>query len=198
MGFNIKNNYGPNIDVHDGGVLHLHQNKDGKWSDDSDKEIEDAEIIEEVKDSTSESNGELLSDSRQAILNQMLDLADRGDWAKGITADDVKVMIKQVLGQGDAQLLGKESEMSETLWELLESGRGDRVRVTWQNMVGYLDSRNLLKKKTAPMLNNDFFGDKEGADNINKGRVTYSDMPSRFREVLPLLDAYVPKMDRKV
>ncbi len=198
MGFNIKNNYGPNIDVHDGGVLHLHQNKDGKWSDDSDKEVEDAEIIEEVKDCTTEGDKGLLSDSRQTILNQMLELADKGDWARGINADKVKAMLIKVLDMGETHLKGKEAKMSETLWQLLESGRGERVRVTWQNMVGYLDSRNLLKKKSAPELNNDFFGDRKGSDNINKGRVTYSDMPSRFREVLPLLDAYVPKVERKV
>ena len=55
MGFNIKNNYGPNIDVHDGGVVNLRQNKDGLWSTDDAQEaeiVEEAEIIEEVKDET--------------------------------------------------------------------------------------------------------------------------------------------------
>lgn len=31
MGFNIKNNYGPNIEVKEGGVVNLHQSMDGKW-----------------------------------------------------------------------------------------------------------------------------------------------------------------------
>jgi hypothetical protein len=54
-----------------------------------------------------------------------------------------------------------------------------------------------LKQKSAPALNVDFFGDKDGSDNINKGRPSRDNMSSGFREVLPLLDAYVPKLDKK-
>ena len=50
MGFNIKNNYGPNIDVHDGGVVNLHQNKDGKWGTDDRQDVEEAVVVEEVTD----------------------------------------------------------------------------------------------------------------------------------------------------
>lgn len=50
MGFNIKNNYGPNIDVHDGGVVNLHQNKDGKWGTDDCQDVEDAVVVEELSD----------------------------------------------------------------------------------------------------------------------------------------------------
>ena len=50
MGFNIKNNYGPNIDVHDGGVVNLRQRKDGTWSTDNGQDVEYAEVVEEVKE----------------------------------------------------------------------------------------------------------------------------------------------------
>ena len=50
MGFNIKNNYGPNIDVHDGGVVNLHQNKDGKWGTDDCQDVEEAVVVEELSD----------------------------------------------------------------------------------------------------------------------------------------------------
>ncbi len=131
--------------------------------------------------------------ARQHILDQLLDFADNGDWVDDEIADKVKVMLKTILGQGETPLVGKEGELSEGLWQLLESGRGDRVRVTWQNMVGYFDDRGLLKIKSAPMLNMDFFGDKEGSDNINKGRPSRGNMPTGLSEVLPLLDAYVPQ-----
>ena len=46
MGFNIKNNYGPNIEVNDGGVVNLHQDSSGHWTTD----VEEAQIVEdEVK-----------------------------------------------------------------------------------------------------------------------------------------------------
>jgi len=50
MGFNIKNNYGPNIDVHDGGVVNLRQHRDGTWSTDNDHDVEEAEVVEEIVD----------------------------------------------------------------------------------------------------------------------------------------------------
>ncbi len=50
MGFNIKNNYGPNIDVHDGGVVNLHQNKDGKWDTGDEQDVEEAVVVEELSD----------------------------------------------------------------------------------------------------------------------------------------------------
>ena len=45
MGFNIKNNYGPNIDNHDGGIIKLTMGRDGRWAADA----EEAEIVEEVE-----------------------------------------------------------------------------------------------------------------------------------------------------
>lgn len=60
MGFNIKNNYGPNIDNHDGGVINLSMGRDGRWAVDA----EDAEIVEEVKggnDVSLPENEEILS-----------------------------------------------------------------------------------------------------------------------------------------
>ena len=46
MGIYINNNYGPNFDVHDGGVVNLFQDKDGRWPT-GEKEIQEAEIMEE-------------------------------------------------------------------------------------------------------------------------------------------------------
>ncbi len=45
MGFNIKNNYGPNIEVNDGGKVTLVQDKNGLWYT---VEAEVAEVVEEV------------------------------------------------------------------------------------------------------------------------------------------------------
>lgn len=47
MGFNIKNNYGPNIEVKDGGRLTLVQGKDGLWHSADAEEVEYEEIKEE-------------------------------------------------------------------------------------------------------------------------------------------------------
>jgi len=138
-----------------------------------------------------------LSTSRQSILDQLLDLADKGDWVNGVTSEDVKAMLKKVLGQSETPLSNTEVKQSETLWRLLESGRGDRVKIVWQNMVGYMDDKKLFKLKGSPALNKDFFGDDKGYTNIDKGRPSKGLMTADFESVIPLLDAYVPKLDKK-
>lgn len=139
----------------------------------------------------------MLSTPRQSILDQLLNLADKGDWVNGITSEDVKAMLKIVLGQGETPLSVKETEHSEILWRLLESGRGDRVKIVWQNIVGYLDDKKLFRQKGSPALNKDFFGDDKGYTNINKGRPSKGLMTPDFESIIPLLDAYVPKLDKK-
>ena len=130
-----------------------------------------------------------LNATRQSILDQLQDYADKGDWVNGITSENVKAMLKAVLGV-DENLSAQEAEQSETLWHLLESGRGDRVKIVWQNMVGYLDDKKLFRLKGSPALNKDFFGDDKGYTNIDKGRPSKGLLTADFEHIIPLLDAY--------
>ena len=138
-----------------------------------------------------------LNSTRQSILEQLQDYADKGDWVNGIAAEHVKQMLQTVLGQGETSLTGNEAKQSEILWRLLESGRGDRVKIVWQNLVGYLDDKKLFRQKGSPALNRDFFGDDKGYTNIDKGRPNKGLMTADFESITPLLDAYVPKLDKK-
>lgn len=212
MGFNIKNNYGPNIEVNAGGKVTLVQDKNGLWHTEDAEEAEYEEVTDETlrqdpentcdnenRPSTGSANDYkvMLSTPRQNIFNQLLNLADKGDWVNGITSEDVKTRLKIVLGQGETPLSAKEAELSEVLWHLLESGRGDRVKIVWQNLVGYLDDKKLFRQKGSPALNRDFFGDDKGYTNIDKGRPSKGLMTPDFESIIPLLDAYVPKLDKK-
>ena len=142
----------------------------------------------------SNENDNTLSVNRQVVLDQLLALADKGDWVNGITSEGVKAMLKIALGQGDTPLSAKEAELSEVLWRLLENGRGNRVKIVWQNLVGYLDDKKLFKQKGSPALNRDFFGDDDGYTNIDKGRPSKGLMTADFENIIPLLDAYVPRV----
>ena len=166
-------------------------------------DAEDAEVVEEVSatDITAEAeqkpafqqnkeqlhdNVSPLSPSRQVILDQLFSLADKGGWLNGVTADAIKTMMQQVL------------QKSETLWQLLEKGRGNRVRIVWQNLIGYFVDRKLLPSTIgAPALNKMFFGDDKGYTNIDKGRPSKGLMTADFESLVPLLDAHVPKVDKK-
>ena len=138
-------------------------------------------------------------DPREPILNELLALADKGDWVEGIEAEDIKKMLSTLLGVGDIALTAKEEKMSTILWDMLKRGRGnDRVKITWQNLVGYFADRKLFNKNGSPSLNKDFFGTNKDYSNIDKGRPSNDkngdNMPPRFREIQPLLDKYVPKL----
>lgn len=132
-------------------------------------------------------------DPRETILNELLGMVDKGDWAKGVTADDIKQMVRTVLGFGETKLNEDEKEMSDKLWQQFQGGRPGnlgRLRIVWQKWVGFMLSKNLLVEKSAPMINIDFFGNKKGSDNINKGK--NQDSPS-FRKIVPLLEKYCPQ-----
>ena len=63
MGFNIKNNYGPNIEVNAGGKVTLVQGQNGLWHT---EDAEDAEVLEEIVDEgTPAPDGKL----RHTLLN---------------------------------------------------------------------------------------------------------------------------------
>ena len=161
-------------------------------------DAEEAEVVEEVKATNDDNKKESkptpdkkdetgtnspLNTSRQEILDQLLALADKGGWPNGVTADAIKTMMQQVLQE------------SETLWQLLEKGRGDRVRIVWQNLIGYfVDRKLLLSTIGAPALNKMFFGDDKGYTNIDKGRPSKGLMTADYESLLPLLDTYVPKV----
>ena len=133
-----------------------------------------------------------LTKERQTIVDQLLSYADKGDWVNGIAPEQIKAMLKAVLGIVGSLSAG-EVELSDVLWHLLENGRGDRVKIVWQNLVGYLDDRKLLRLKGSPALNKDFFGDDNGYTNIDKGRPSKGLMTADYERIIPLLDAHCPE-----
>ena len=135
--------------------------------------------------------------SREAILNELLALAEKGDWAEGVTAEDIQQMVCTVLGFGETKLDEEEKKLSEKLWQLFQGGRpGDlgRVRIGWENLVGFMLSKGLLVEKSAPLIDVDFFGNNNGFSNINKGK---NHNNQSFKKIIPLLDKYCPQKDKK-
>ncbi|MCR5193434.1 MAG: hypothetical protein K6D59_09030 [Bacteroidales bacterium] len=151
--------------------------------------VEEAEIVEP--------GNKELADTRQSIKDELFALVEKGDWVDDITAEDIKTMLRNVLGIGEVSLTTKQAKLSEGLWSLLEKGRKSecgRVRIVWENIVGFLDESRLLVQKGASALDKDFFGDSKGYTNIDKGRPNSNNMSKGFREIMPLLEAFVPKL----
>lgn len=137
--------------------------------------------------------------NREEIIDQLFGYVDLGDWKEYETIEKVKKMLLTILGNGEVQLKDNEAKKSEDLWYLLENGRGNRVEIVWQNLVGYFDERKLFRKKGSPALNKDFFDKTDGYSNIDKGRpsrdanghpIPVANMSKGFFYILDLLDTY--------
>lgn len=128
-----------------------------------------------------------LSPSRQEILECLLHYVTKGDWIAPATIAGIQKYLKTVLNAGEKRLTGDDARMSADLWKLLEQGRGDRVKLVMQNLIGYFVSRRWLAKGS-PALNKAFFGSADGYSNIDKGNPRGADMSQGFRNVMPLLE----------
>ena len=139
-------------------------------------------------------------DTRKAIFDELMALAEKGDWVEGIRANDIKGMLTTILGMGEVTLTTEQAELSERLWLLLEAGRkgeNGRVRIIWENIVGFLYEKRLFVQKGSPELDKDFFGDSKKYTNIDKGRPGNDYMSNGFREILPLLEEFAPKLPKR-
>ena len=148
--------------------------------------------LQEVKAQSNE-RAKMLTEKRQMILDAIDAYIEKGEWVLPATEDNIKQMMRNVLNLGDYVLEAAELELSKALWELFESREGDATAVTWQNIIGYLYSYQLLpQSKGSSQLQKMFFGrrDLDKYTNIDKGKISSSQMPAKFKKVLPLLDKY--------
>lgn len=157
------------------------------------------ELIQDEMRKFSEANQGMfdkLPESRQEIIRRVETYIDRGDWQEPATNSNIKAMMRQVLGVGDQKLTADEKALSKVLWDLLETGQGERVSVTFANLIGYFwFYRYLPTTMKAPKLCQKFFRNENVIyQNINKGIPGKKNMPPRFKTILPLLDTYRPKI----
>ena len=138
--------------------------------------------------------GRMLTHGEEQILNRLIKLIRKGDWKGAATAENIEQMILAVLNVDKCPLCQEESRRSDVLWQLLTTGRGDRVRIIWQNMIGYFAENGLLPaQQGSPALCKMFFDDDENYSNIDKGKPSSKDMSTGFKEILPLLNAHLPQ-----
>ena len=148
--------------------------------------------MQELQELGNERN-KMLTPKRQIVLRNIDSFIEKGDWVLPATDENIKQMMRNVLNVGDYVLEGNDLELSKALWDLFENREGDATVVTWQNMVGYLYSYELLpQSKGSSQLQKMFFGshDVDKYTNIDKGKITSTQMPAKFKKVIPLLDKY--------
>lgn len=132
MGFNIKNNYGPNIEVNEGGNVTLYQDAKGMWHTVEDVE---AEVVEEptkvsTKTEVPQNDADLIGKLTPLFYNN---------------EDDVRAFLKEISGMKDGDITDlvnkwvKNKRISDygysrkgVLWEILkEAGLYTKSRQNW-------------------------------------------------------------------
>ena len=134
-----------------------------------------------------------LTPARREIANKLYSLAERGEWIRPACSDAIKRMLSRLMNDCDDSLVGEELKMSEMFWSMLESGRSDRVKIVWLNLVGFFDDMGYFNPSLgSPALCTMFYGNDEGYTNIDKGRPTKDSMHKNLKSILPLLQKYKP------
>ena len=147
MGFNIKNNYGPNIEVNAGGKVTLVQDKKGMWHTVDAEEADYEEIVEETQQPVLEDAEEVA-----AKTETQRDNAELVEKLKPIfynNETDVKLFLKEIAGMPSNDITDlvnrwvQEKRISDygysrkgTLWNILNSaGLYKKSKQNWNRRV---------------------------------------------------------------
>ena len=96
MGFNIKNNYGPNIEVNAGGKVTLVQGKNGLWNTADAEETEYEEVAEERQQPGLEDTEEVVA--KTDALRNDADLIEKLKPIFYNNETDVRAFLKEIAG----------------------------------------------------------------------------------------------------
>ncbi len=173
MGFNIKNNYGPNIEVNDGGKVTLVQGKDGLWHTADVEEAEYEEVVEEVAGSENTKLKLVIPESEVAksfrfqsdfVKNKVADVIR--DFYKGsyanlalieITLYDHKQLIRRNYHKAFIKAL--------VAWNLIEVADEDELK---KIVSAVTDKHNRMPKEGYQKWDNNFVDDKSFCEKIGR------------------------------
>lgn len=127
MGFNINTNYGPNIEVNEGGVVNLHQDRNGLWAT---IDAEEAQIVNEVEDLA---NDEAIVNKLKPIFYGVEDDAREFLVAiRGMKPTEITETVKRYVAKKKIS----EKSCRHDLWKVLnDSGLYNRTESNWNMQV---------------------------------------------------------------
>lgn len=176
MGFNIKNNYGPNIEVNEGGNVTLYQDANGMWHtvEDVDAEVVESKnevflpcelhFFDQVEFGSEEKQPKLI-----ALLNevaQKLDINNGRDWFCIYAAYRYYKGQLAVSGGYKDFFVDIEALMPDKLTKIDRSQKGDKRYVSYTTLMGreaalwYMDKGKLPPLNEITIWKSHFDGDK--------------------------------------
>ena len=189
MGFNIKNNYGPNIEVKDGGRLTLVQGKDGLWHTADVEDAEYEEIEEPQQDVKESSKRGRPKKAGKKILKSFIYQAN----------DDEETNLRlQSLYHGLLQLQWIAADTKQKNFMSIFSGEDTTCRVTWIGDINTLAElfKELVTRKgyvrlpegeSIWVMVNARFWEKEGNQEFGNDRLRSTSTPTGSKETIDWL-----------
>ena len=189
MGFNIKNNYGPNIEVNDGGKLTLVQGKDGLWHTADVEDAEYEEIEESRQDIKESSKRGRPKKAGKKILKSFIYQAN----------DDEETNLRlQSLYHGLLQLQWIAADTKQKNFMSIFSGEDTICRVTWIGDINTLAElfKELVTRKgyvrlpegeSIWVMVNARFWEKEGNQEFGNDRLRSTSTPTGSKETIDWL-----------
>ena len=133
---------------------------------------------------------EELSEQNSKILEEIIALVNRGDWKSPATTENVELFFRTLFGCEKSKLDKEDVEEANkfvSFFKIGRTGENDRVNISFANMVGYFIKNSLLDN-SPKIANQQFFGDEDLVNNINKGK--NGGGSAQFKKLIPLLDKY--------
>lgn len=129
-----------------------------------------------------------LSDVRQAKLDEIIGILQKGNWKQPATADNVEQLLNTVFGKDTSLLDDGDTDDIEKMWSLVETGGGERMVIVPANFAGFFAEENLLAGSPKE-ISNALFGNGNQVNNINKGNSNRCS--AAFRVTIPILKKYI-------
>ena len=189
MGFNIKNNYGPNIEVNDGGKVTLYQDRNGMWHS---VEAEDADY-EEIE----ESRQDIKESSKRGRPKKAGKKLLKSFIYQAFDDEDTNLRL-QSLYHGLLQLQWIAADTKQKSFMSIFSGEDTSCRVTWIGDINTLAElfKELVTRKgfvklpegeSIWVMVNARFWEKEGNQEFGNDRLRSTSTPTGSKETIDWL-----------
>ena len=189
MGFNIKNNYGPNIEVNDGGKVTLYQDRNGMWHS---VEAEDADY-EEIE----ESRQDIKESSKRGRPKKAGKKLLKSFIYQAFDDEDTNLRL-QSLYHGLLQLQWIAADSKQKSFMSIFSGEDTSCRVTWIGDINTLAElfKELVTRKgfvklpegeSIWVMVNARFWEKEGNQEFGNDRLRSTSTPTGSKETIDWL-----------
>ena len=189
MGFNIKNNYGPNIEVNDGGKVTLYQDRNGMWHSVEAEDADYEEIEESRQDVKESSKRGRPKKAGKKILKSFI--------YRAFDDEDTNLRL-QSLYHALLQLQWIASDTKQKSFMSIFSGEDTTCRVTWTGDINTLAELfkelvtrkgyvKLLDGESVWVMVNARFWEKEGNQEFGNDRLRSTSTPTGSKETIDWL-----------